>query len=342
MSPHELYLLPKTERIEWIDILKGICMIVIIMNHIPGVPECASRFFYPFELVGFFFIGGVTFSLKKDFWSFLKSKFLRLVFPVLAFGILNLLLSLPFKDVDITERIKGIFFQIPGKWDDMWFVACLFVMQLIYYPIERFLKKIWLKIVITFLGCVMGIVWTININIPLPWHIVNAFLFLPIFHMGKVLTSSGLMTYLGKKLDGKEKFYIVLISGLYCISVWAVDNWPIDVHILLFGNPIIFVISAVLGLWSIIGISAVIGKSTFCFFKSVLLFIGANTLVYYGLQSKLISIFDTALKILSLESKCDWLLILILVLSFLWPLTLIINRWLPFMTGNFSHIKINH
>ncbi len=331
--------LDKVGRIGWIDTLKGICMIVIIMNHIPGESEFAARFTYPFELVGFFFVAGVTFSLKDCFSSFFIAKFKRLVIPVFAFGILNILLSLPFKDFDVLGRLKGIFLQISGKWDDMWFVACLFVMELMYYPIERFIEKSGIKVTIISLLCGMGILWSVFVDKPLPWHIINALLFLPFLMVGKLLTSTGKILDLEKKI--KDNIWQVIIPILlYCISILIFNNWPIDVHLLEFGNPFIFVISAILGLTVVTCISIVLNNQSFKYLNKILIFIGANTLVVYGLQSKAISIFDTIFNKLDYlfpeEINISWVLVLICVLPVLALASIIINRWFPFMIGNFN------
>lgn len=81
------------KRLLWIDYVKGLCMMAIILNHIPG-SAIMARMTYPYELVGFFFIGGVTFGLKERFGKFAVSKLKRLVVPVIAFGLINLALAL--------------------------------------------------------------------------------------------------------------------------------------------------------------------------------------------------------------------------------------------------------
>lgn len=330
----------KLSRIGWIDSLKGICMITIIMIHIPGEPEVVARFTYPFMLVGFFFVAGVTFSLKRDFGSFLKAKFMRLVFPVFAFGILNTILSISFKDVDLMERLKGVFLQIPGQWDDMWFVACLFVMELIYYPVERYIDRLWIKIMVSLFACCAGIIWIILFDMPLPWHIINAMLFLPFLMAGKILSTTGRLSIYAQKT--RDNIMLALIPiVLYCASVLLVRNWPVDMHMLKFGNPFLFTLSAVTGLLSVCSISIVLDKYKFSAVNSILYFIGANTLVFYGLQSKAISLFDAIFNRFSSIFPTDiiWILVFLSVVPVLAVASVIINRWFPFMTGNFKFIK---
>lgn len=337
MRNHEFVSVNVSKRIEWIDVLKGICMVVIIMNHIPGESVLAARMTYPFELVGFFFVAGVTFSTKESFRHFIRAKFLRLVVPVFSFGVFNILLSMPFKDIDVVDRIKGIFFQIPGQWDDMWFVACLFVMQIMYYPVARFVKGTRQKIAAALLGCGAGILWMSTVDMPLPWHVVNALLFLPFLAVGHVIKMSGQLSSFEQRSGGAA-------VALYCASVLAVRNWPVDVHLLQFGNALLFSVSAVTGLWSVVAVSVAVGRSGAAFLKQALMFIGANTLVFYGLQSKAISVFDAAFTkfgaILPAAHGLAWIPILVCVLPVLAMASVSVNRWVPFMTGNFKHSKI--
>lgn len=312
------------------------------MVHIPGEPELIARLTMPFMLVGFFFVAGVTFNVKNNFISFINTKFKRFVFPVFAFGILNTILAIPCRNFDILERLKGVFLQIPGNWDDMWFVACLFIMELIFYPIERFIKKSWLKIAASMLICCVGIFWTVTISTPLPWHIINAMMFLPFLTAGKILASNGALNYLDKAISCNVllSFFPILT---YCLSVLVVRNWPVDIHLLIFGNPFLYIISAITGLLSVVCISIVLNKPTFKPINRILIFIGTNTLIFYGLQSKAISVFNTIFNKISplfpQEINVIWVFVLICVIPLMAVASIVINRWFPFMTGDFKSIK---
>lgn len=85
-------------RIEWVDSLKGIAIITIVWRHIAdlgiiGHVNCLFlQFLNSFHVPLFFFISGM-FALKnlnvanvKSIWTFLKNKFIRLIFPFIVFG----------------------------------------------------------------------------------------------------------------------------------------------------------------------------------------------------------------------------------------------------------------
>ena len=45
-------------RENWIDVIKAICMIFIVMSHLPYCPKALYHFLTPFFLTGFYFSSG--------------------------------------------------------------------------------------------------------------------------------------------------------------------------------------------------------------------------------------------------------------------------------------------
>ena len=77
LTPHV-----KTERIEWIDTIKAICIFSVLMNHVAFPHDWFHVDFY--FMVGFFFCSGYTFnetySLKKRFAKILD----QLIIPYMV------------------------------------------------------------------------------------------------------------------------------------------------------------------------------------------------------------------------------------------------------------------
>ncbi len=325
------------KRILWIDYIKGLCMMAIIFNHIPGMPLLA-RLTYPFELIGFFFVGGYTLSLKRNWVNFGNVKFQRLVLPVFAFGFLNSVLALPVKNVDFVERLKGILLQMPGQYDDMWFVACLFTMELLIYPLLIFLKSTWMRVSLVLLGTITAIVCSVTMDILLPWHIINALLFLPIMLLGYLLSNCGLVEVWRNEIWIHAKLVLIPII-LYLISVLVFDNWPIDIHLLQYGNVLAFVVSSISGLWMVLSVSMWLEQFGTSKWVRALQFIGINSLAFYGMQSKVISMLVLVLTMTGIIA-CQTafkLVVWIAALTILTGLSFIINRWFPFMVGEFNY-----
>ena len=60
------------ERLVFIDNAKGIGIILMILGHIPNMPEFFHSWIYSFHMPLFFFISGYLFNEKKYFCINLK------------------------------------------------------------------------------------------------------------------------------------------------------------------------------------------------------------------------------------------------------------------------------
>ena len=71
------------ERKKYIDIAKGIAMILVIMGHCKYINNYLHVWLYSFHMPLFFILSGMTFSVKNKphFKDFLKNKFFKLLIP---------------------------------------------------------------------------------------------------------------------------------------------------------------------------------------------------------------------------------------------------------------------
>ena len=79
------------KRIEWIDSIKFICMICIMIGHFEFFPQKLETFFSAFCLTGFLLCTGYTFHLEKSMMYFIKKRFKQI-------NLLEKPLLLPFFD----------------------------------------------------------------------------------------------------------------------------------------------------------------------------------------------------------------------------------------------------
>ena len=64
------------KRIRWIDIAKGILILLVIIGHCE-VGSCVKYVIYSFHMGAFFFLSGLTFSTKNDPKVFVAKKVLN-------------------------------------------------------------------------------------------------------------------------------------------------------------------------------------------------------------------------------------------------------------------------
>lgn len=307
-------------------------MIAIIMTHLSW-PEWYARFLSPFELVGFFFVAGYTFNIKSSFWEFCTIKIRTLLIPILVFGLINALLTYIYPGTVLKDRLIGIVCQIPGRWDDLWFIACLFTMSLIFYPIVRYLHSNRVRTIVVVLIILFGCIYTFNNGPDLPWQFENACILLPFLYLGYLARRTDVGSRLLNRLrDGK-----VLISLLimYVLLICSYDNYPIDVHVQNYGAPVFFGISALLG--TLLMTSLSMGLERWASMRALrsLQYIGQNTLIYYACQSKVITIFVTILMKVNIQCSTYLanILVALSVCAVLVVPTELVNRYLPGLVG---------
>ncbi len=71
----------KESRMLWLDALKGIAMIMVIIGHGPVVSEHVNQWINAFHMPLFFCIAGYTFKKKENVRQFAANKFARLMKP---------------------------------------------------------------------------------------------------------------------------------------------------------------------------------------------------------------------------------------------------------------------
>ena len=325
-------------RIQWIDYLKGLCMISIIMNHLAW-PEWYARLLYPFQLAGFFFVSGYTFNIRTSFVDFLTVKIRTLLIPVLIFGLINTLITYIYPGTVLVDRLIGLILQIPGRWDDLWFVACLFSMSLIFYPIVKYANSNVLRfIIVTCLASASG-VYLMNHGANLPWHIENACILLPFMFLGYLAKRTDVGERVMYKLRDAKVFAVILL--LYILLVCFMCNYPIDVHVLNYGCFPIFYLSALVGTALIVAVSMRMERWADLRTLKWLQYVGKNTLIYYAFQSKVITVFVAVLATLNISCStyASNLLVALLVCVVIVIPVEFINRFCPSIIGRQSTHK---
>lgn len=125
----------KTKYYPEIDVIKGITILVVICGHCitnyTMMPELPNRIIYVFSMPLFMMASGFLFSLKDDWYTFLRKKTLRLLVPYLFFGLTTIVIrslagSISRGEVTLTRALAGLFIG-----DYYWFLYALFIIMVI-------------------------------------------------------------------------------------------------------------------------------------------------------------------------------------------------------------------
>ena len=293
------------KRIDWIDMAKGYGMLAVIIAHICSGP--LHEWIYTFHMPLFFFLSGYVFSNKEEFNIFIKKKAKALLVPYFSLGIPMVVFTVLLKiyyntfTVDSTKELIKDFIYQKRQWT-LWYIACLFFLNIFFYIITKFIKNNILRgAIVALLACV-GLVYYKTGGLPLPWNIDVCFTALPFFFVGYAFKQSK------NRIEEKHsKKYLTVLLFLLFGAVNVIFGYlnikttgkGLEMFDSEYANPLFTYLSAFSGIF------AVIIFSKFFSFKPIK-FIGEKSLLYYAWhQTIMIPITKIGLGLLGFEHPTD-------------------------------------
>lgn len=324
------------QRVEWIDLVKGFCMFAIIMCH-SGWPELYRKVCDPVFLSAYFFTAGYTFNKKDNFKSFILNKIKSLIVPLLSFGIFNTIIAYIVDGDNIVDRLQGLLIQRTGWNDDLWFVACLFTTEIIFYFILMISKTRGYIIFLSLLLSIFGDLYIIYVGVVLPWQFEKAcvlVIFLALGYYLKIIEKKYENFFI--KLNRVGWVGVIFLALMYVFVVFKYEN-PISIYGEQYGVYPLFLLTAIIGLLTLTLFCYLLEKCSFkenLFYKFIL-FVGKNTLTYYAFQSKIIRIVTIIIPNSTIKYNIYIYNIVIsaIVYVILMIPAIIIRKYFPFMLG---------
>lgn len=301
------------KRIEFIDLIKGICIILVVMAHIGGSFEQMDNhhIIASFRMPLYFFISGIFFKSYEGFVGFFIRKINKLMIPFTFFYIGAFMAKY------IIWKVTPGAFQMPVEWSDLfvvfsrhdlidfnppiWFLIALFNCNILFYCIHSLRKKhlplmFILSVLIGATGFVLG-----KEHIELPLYIDVAMTALPFYVSGFWIRRYNFFLQ-PHRFDKLIPCYIILalIIMYYTASPLGMrTNNFFDANI--FG----FYISAFAGIF----VMMLIGKQ----FKKapVISYLGRYSVVTLGIHS---FVLHVANKFFGEMIRSEWLLAIVLLI----------------------------
>ena len=152
------------KRLKYIDIARAFAIIFIVFGHTIVHSQHLIEIYkliYSFNIALFFMLSGFIFKINENesFLFFIKKKFLRIMIPYFIWSLLYLIPYILFgnsigsnlnsiSSFSIKNMLKNILYgngnQNALKQNtSLWFLPALFSMEVIYYFIIKFLKKLY-------------------------------------------------------------------------------------------------------------------------------------------------------------------------------------------------------
>lgn len=163
------------KRIEYIDLMKGICIILVVMTHSGVLSELkfgggAFMLLFSGRMPLYFLLSGLFFKRYGSFGAFFRRKFRMLVVPILVFAPLGGLFmqTVPWTQWsldNITRPSQWLSYMTVFTNGPLWFLRALFVGSLMMYGLHRMAERGVCGLVAAFAVSVAASVLTIYFSI---------------------------------------------------------------------------------------------------------------------------------------------------------------------------------
>ena len=294
----------------------------------------------------FFFLSGYTFHFSEDFKSFVQKRVRGLLIPYVFFAVVISLytwLSAVTHNNTFSLGKAFVAYIIQTRYTHLWFLPCLFLAEIgtwVVYYIYIYISKqqserghgrlLWLWISIIQLA--LFFLYRFLIGIDAPWNADLSLLGMGFMSLGiwyKVEAEKNILKN-GISLPG----FLIICSAYFSLSSFVfVTSESVDWYSNRFGNPILFIVVAILGVFTTVLFSQRIHWR-------FLTYIGANSIVWYGLHRIVIdATFILYNKLHITIQRGSVLSVVLAVLSvaiatmLLIPVNILLNRFCPFLIG---------
>jgi len=183
------------QRKAWLDYIKLIAMTLVVVYHTPPRYDTAHEAaLFNMGAPVFFFAAGYLFNVSRQqgFFKFLLHRARQILVPYTTFFIIFYALWLVVgrrmagPEEQAIDTLTPLWQFIKGTPDivlgPFWFLAAMFTMQVIYYPVRRYLKGRWPLLVAVLLSLSLFVIP--DVPCVRYWNLDRALLYMPLYALG--------------------------------------------------------------------------------------------------------------------------------------------------------------
>lgn len=265
------------KRIGWVDVAKGIGIILVILGHMPTIPILIRLWIFSFHMPLFFFVSGYLYNVKDEsisLNSLLKKKTRKILKPYVIFSILFVLLDYLVLNISLDETktrlIRFVFGQ--GGYDILWFFFSLFIAETLYCLIQRYSKN---KTLIIVLLVTTGIILS-HYRVGQIWKISTSMVALMFYSLGRCFRNKELAIHIThSNIAFVASLILNLVICAFCISKCG---YVIDMNNSKYAMGPISLLAAIAGIIVVYQISIIIDEWRV---STPLKFIGSYSLFFF-------------------------------------------------------------
>ena len=273
---------------------RGYGILLVILGHFYIFK--ISSWIYSFHMPLFFLLAGYVFKSNDKLPNYLVKKANGLIKPycflsvlvIIYRGIESLILG---KSINILK--ETVLFVIQRRHTTLWFITCLFIVELLYYFVDKIENK-WIRHCIAVFITLIGLTYETFIGKALFWNIDIAFAAFGFFYVGVLLKKYNFFDRINQKLSLLQKIIAVVV--LFGVNfVGAVINNKVS------GSGL-EMMNSQYGFWPLTYFVALVGLTAVIIFAMLfsnrfIMYIGKNTWIYFGLhQAVLLSVLSLVYK----------------------------------------------
>ncbi len=234
MPTQKIECMNEKKRIEFIDLAKGVCIILVVLLHMDLPIDNAIPLLRNIRMPLYFILSGLFFKTYGGFKNLFLKKVNKIFIPFVFFYVLSYLifyLMIHFAPQFSHSGASGILDIFTQRWtfnNPIWFLLCLFWCNVIFCFIAVTLKEEWKRAIVVFCFGVIGVLLD-AMSIKIYACVDNAFSALPFFYFGYLLKKTDLL-YPNKY----DKYNILFSVGLFILATvtlrWKHSNIDFEMN----------------------------------------------------------------------------------------------------------------
>lgn len=215
------------KRIKFIDLAKGICIILVVISHC----HIDIPYLQYIRMPLYFVLSGLFFKEYAGFWDFAIRKTNKILIPFLFFYLVGFLayyvLCQIAPDVRINSVVEQfyIFDPIYSRLcvnSPLWFLLSLFTINILFYIINKISTNVWMQFGMVAIMTIVGSIYKSE-EITLYCYFEKTLFYAPFFFMGNMLKKSGVL--IGDKTNQtRYKDLLIALFGVVLFLVLALIN----------------------------------------------------------------------------------------------------------------------
>lgn len=221
-----------SERLQYIDIAKGLLIILVVFHHVINVAngiglatesllwwQSTYMFYICFFMQCFFVVTGMVSNFDKPCSYYLQSNVKGLLYPFLFFSILQCFYRQCVGGDVFYMNQAGV--SVLFIFESYWFLSALFIAKVIYYFIRKVSRQVWLRVLFTVLCLAVSVLLDESLGKDYAnyFHYRNALAMVPFLCLGELIKPL---------FEKKNKGLLIGVSLLYFIFLlsYRLLGWP--------------------------------------------------------------------------------------------------------------------